>query len=173
VGRDRPADLLHVTVVGTATAAKNVDVSKGRTKIPVLSPEFIGITIIELYRFIEFRVAQARRIGAKTSDARGPLFAGCQRALEMGRVGTVDHVVSGTVIRGGVHLLDGFAIGISQRFGGIAESFSPVGARSPGSTLQQETNTVLLGDFDVRQKIVAQTLATITVFQQVEGGEIG
>jgi hypothetical protein len=104
VGRDRPADLLHVTVVGTATAAKNVDVSKGRTKIPVLSPEFIGIAIIELYRFIEFRVAQARRIGAKTSDARGPL---------------------------------------------------------------------LLGDFDVRQKIVAQTLATITVFQQDEGGEIG
>ena len=56
MGRYRPAHFLHVTVIGTATTAEDIDVGEGRSEIPVLGSELLGVTVVQLYRFVEFGV---------------------------------------------------------------------------------------------------------------------
>ena len=58
-------------------------------------------------------VAGLGGVGPQAADPLRPRAAGGQIVLEVRGVGTVDHVINGSVIRGGVHLLDGLFQGLA------------------------------------------------------------
>lgn len=103
-------DRAYVAVVRPAASA--VDGKRGQPGYEqcIVSPQLIGIAIVEGLGLVQFRVALARCIGAQSPDARGPsaavIFENIGKMLGMG---AVDHVIGGSPACLFVHLLNGLA----------------------------------------------------------------
>ena len=101
-------------MVGATATAHHVQVRQSPLEVSVLQREFSRIANIELRGLIQFGMALARGIGAKTPNSFDEWFPLSQHVLKMSRMGADDHVVAGIAQRS---LLDYFYRGL-QRLAG-------------------------------------------------------
>jgi len=93
-------------MVGATATAHHVQVRQSPLEVSVLQREFSRIANIELRGLIQFGMALARGIGAKTPNSFDEGFPLSQHVLKVSGMGAVDHVVAGITRRRLVHLLD-------------------------------------------------------------------
>ena len=86
-----------MAVIGAAAAAQHVDLRMGLHEVAVLPAELDRIAGVEIGGVVQLLVAAPRGVGAQAADALRPALVRFHHALEVGGVGTVDHVVGRTV----------------------------------------------------------------------------
>src|SRR5688500_6416872 len=99
-------DLLDVAVVGSATAAHDVQLPQSFLELSVLRTQLGRIADVELGRLVQFGVAFAGGVRPQPAQPARPRLARVEHVLEVRGMGAVDHVVGRVGRRGCVYLLE-------------------------------------------------------------------
>ena len=94
-------------MIGAAASAEHGKLRVSASQIAILAGELDRIAGVEIGRFIELPMALPRGIGADAANALRPFLALFQDVFEVGRMGTIDHVVGGALLVGAVHFING------------------------------------------------------------------
>jgi hypothetical protein len=101
-----------VAVIGATATAEHCEARQQPQQVAVLVAQFARVAGIQLFAFVELRVAAARRVGAQATDTLAPLTVVLEDVLEVRRMRAVDRVVGGLAVR----LTIGAGDGVSQPF---------------------------------------------------------
>src|SRR4051795_8138484 len=109
------ADARDVPDVGAAATTQDRQVRETAAKRYIALGEIGRIAVVELVGSVELGVTAHRGVRTEPPDARAPVTVLGKRALEMGRVRAVDHVVERSAVGRRVDLLDGAAQRLAAR----------------------------------------------------------
>ena len=90
----RLGDLPDVAVIGATAATEHVELGSSPSA-PRNGRRGRRVAVVELGGLVELRVALRGRVGAQAADPLPPAAARLEHAVEVRRVGAVDHVVGG------------------------------------------------------------------------------
>ncbi len=98
-----------MAVIGPTASSDDVELGKCLAQGGVAAPQINGVSLVELFGFVEFRVTLRGRIRTQATDAVSPRLVSAEDLLEMGWVSTIDHVVGDGSIRRAVYGPNGIA----------------------------------------------------------------
>ena len=99
-------DLLHMPVICAATPAQDIEIREVSFESRVLHAKFNRISRIEIWRFVEFRMAAMGGVSSDSANPDQPFTALSDDVFEVGGMSAVDHVICGMIGCGLIDLPD-------------------------------------------------------------------
>lgn len=93
-------------VIGTTASTIDVQIFKIPFQSEIVISQFSGIPPVQDFSFAQFSMTFTGSVGSDGMYSSGPLSPRLQDMLKIGWMGTVDHIISWTVIRPAVYLFN-------------------------------------------------------------------